>query len=111
MGHYLRDNSRELYAALDYKPYRTMNVSLFFLDAIRGPDYSELGGSRLGNPPLENIEWHNTSAGIKASFQPINDVYVWLSAIHSNIRGDQRWTTANFFGDKNSLNMGITVGF
>lgn len=111
LGHYLRDNSAEWYAALDYRPYRTLNISLFFMDAVRGPDYSALGGSRLGNPPLENIEWHNTSFGIKAGLQVINDVYAWLSAIHSNISGNEHWSPSYFFDEKNSLNIGLTVGF
>lgn len=111
LGHYLKDNSREWYVALDYHPYRTLDINLFFSDAIRGPDYDELGGSRLGNPPLERIQWQNTSYGLRASVQAINDMYLWLSAIYSNVSGDARWSPDFLFGKKNTINFGMTVGF
>ena len=111
MGHYLKDNSREWYLALDYKPVRAMNIRIFFIDAIRGPDYTELGGSRLGNPPLETIEWHNTALGIKASYQPVNDLYTWAAASYSDISGDSRWSPEYFYGYKTTVNVGVTVGF
>jgi hypothetical protein len=111
LGHYLRDNSREWYLALDYRPVRTMDINLFFIDAVRGPDYTELGVNRLGNPPLSSIEWHNTSLGIKSSFQLLNDLYTWFSFTGSNIRGNKHWTPEYFYGKKNTLNFGVTYGF
>ena len=111
LGHYLKDNSREWYVSLGYKPIRTLSINLWFLDAVRGPDYTELGGSRLGNPPLAAVQWHNTSYGLNASYQLINDVYVWLSASKSNTGGDVRWSPGYFYRDKVTMNGGITVGF
>jgi hypothetical protein len=111
MGHYLKDNSREWYVALDFRPLRTMNINLFFSDAIRGPDYTELGTPRIGNPPLASVEWQNTSYGIKASYQVINDLYTWLSFINSDITGDARWSPEYFYGRQNTVNFGVTFGF
>jgi hypothetical protein len=111
LGHYLRDNSREWYIAFDYRPVRTLNINLWFLDAIRGPDYTELGVNRLGNPPLASVEWHNTTAGIKASYQVVNDLYTWCSFAVSDIRGDTRWSPEYYSGKKNTLNLGVTLGF
>ncbi len=111
LGHYLRDNSREWFVAFDYRPVRTLDVRLYFIDAIRGPDYTELGTPRLGNPPLDTINWHNTSIGLKASYQVINDLYVWGSFVYSNITGDGRWSSPYFYGRKNTMNLGVTFGF
>lgn len=111
LGHYMKDNSRELYAALDYRPLRTLNINLFFLDAIRGPDYTEAGVNRLGNPPMASVEWHNTSYGIKASYQIMNDLYTWFSFIISDISGDQRWSPEYFSGNKRTSGFGLTYGF
>lgn len=111
LGHYLRDNSREWYLALDYRPVRNLKINLFFIDAVRGPDYTELGGPRIGNPPLVSIEWHNRSAGMKASYQVINDLYAWGSFTVSSISGDPRWSSEYFYGKKSTLNAGITIGF
>ena len=111
LGHYLKDNAREWYLALDYHPARTMDINLFFLDAIHGPDYTALGTSRLGNPPLASVDWHNRSYGIKASYQIVNDLYAWGSFIISNITGNTIWTPGYFFGKRNTLNFGVTFGF
>ncbi|HRW85976.1 MAG TPA: hypothetical protein P5180_11140, partial [Bacteroidales bacterium] len=64
IGHYLRDNSREWHLALNYRPFRTFDLKLWFTDAVRGPDYTELGTPRVGNPPLESVAWKNRSAGV-----------------------------------------------
>jgi hypothetical protein len=111
LGYYLKDNSREWYFAVEYKPARTLNIGLYFIDALRGPDYNELGTNVVGNPPLASIEWHNTSFGVRASYQVINDLYTWFSFTESNIRGDERWSPEYFYGRKNTLNMGVTFGF
>lgn len=111
LGYYLRDNSREWYVSFDYRPLRTMKISLWLLDAIRGPDYTELGTPRVGNPPLKSVEWHNTSLGLKTSYQVINDLYAWGSFTISNIRGNQSWSPEFFYGKKNTINIGVSYGF
>ena len=97
--------------AFDYHPLRTLDIKLFFSDAIRGPDYTALGVPRLGNPPLVSVEWQNTSYGLKASYQVINDLYCWASFINSNIWGNKEWSPEYYFGRKMTLNAGVTFGF
>jgi hypothetical protein len=111
LGHYLKDNSREWYAALDYHPARTLDITLYFLDAIRGPDYTELGVNRVGNPPLASVQWHNTAFGLKASYQIVNDLYSWFSITSGHITGDTRWSQEYFYGWKNTVNVGVSFGF
>ncbi len=111
LGHYLRDNSREWYVALDYRPVRTLKIGMYFTDAIRGPDYTELGTDRLGNPPLSSVEWQSTVIGLKASYQIINDLYTWLQFTNSDITGDERWSPQYFYGSKRTFNLGVTFGF
>jgi hypothetical protein len=111
LGHYMKDNSREWYAGLNYRPLRALNINLFFLDAIRGPDYTELGTNRVGNPPLSSVEWHNTTVGLKASYQVINDLYMWISYAHSDVSGDVRWSPEYFYGTKNTINLAMSFGF
>jgi hypothetical protein len=111
MGHYLKDNSREWYVAVDYRPLRSMKVNLFFSDAVRGPDYTALGTDRVGNPPLESIEWRNTSWGGRISYQVINDLYTWASFVSGDISGEEDWSPEYFFGQKNTINFGLTAGF
>lgn len=111
LGHYLKDNSREWYIAFDYRPVRTLDINLSFIDAVRGPDYTELGTDRVGNPPLASIQWHNTVYRLKISYQVINDIYSWFSFTSGNIRGDKRWSPGYFYGKKETVNFGVTLGF
>lgn len=111
LGHYMKDNSREWYAVLNYKPLRTLNLSLYFIDAVRGPDYTARGGSRLGNPPLSEVTWSNRTAGFRADYQLINDLYIWISAFSSNISGNPGWSPAYLYGKNNTVNAGFTAGF
>ena len=111
LGHYLTDNARELYIALGYKPLRAMDISLYFIDAVRGPDYTELGTGRVGNPPLESVEWERRVVGMKARFQPYNDLYIWLGLEISDISGDASLSPPCFYGDRNIFDIGVTFGF
>lgn len=111
LGHYLKDNSREWYFAMEYRPVRASLIKLWFSDAVRGPDYTELGGDRLGNPLIETIEWRNTSYGLSASYQLINDIYLSSSITQSDISGNEDWSSPFFFGNKTTFNIGATVGF
>ena len=111
LGHYMKDNSREWYLALNYRPLRTLDINLWFIDAIRGPDYTALGTDRVGNPPLASVEWQNTSFGIRASYQLINDLYTWASFAASDISGKKEWSPEYFYGKKNTINFGVTFGF
>ncbi|HBE43583.1 MAG TPA: hypothetical protein DDW27_20775 [Bacteroidales bacterium] len=111
LGHYLTDNAREWYISAGYRPVSNLDVCLYFSDAVRGPDYTEKGVPRVGNPPLESVEWHNTSVGLRGSYQFIHDLYTWVSLNHSNISGDKRWSPGYFYGKKNTVNLGMTFGF
>jgi len=57
------------------------------------------------------VQWHNTTTGLKVSYQVINDLYTWFSFASSNIRGDARWSPEYFFGSKNTVNLGVSFGF
>ena len=111
LGHYLRDNSREWYIAVDYRPVRSVKISFWLLNSKRGPDYTEMGTARVGNPPLVSTEWQNITRGFKASYEAINDMYTWISYTASNISGDQRWSPEYFYGKKKTINFGVSYGF
>ncbi len=111
LGHYLKDNSREWFLNIGYRPFRGFSAELWFEDAVRGPDYQEAGGSRIGNPPLASVEWHSTVAGLTIRYQAINDLYLWLGLTTGKVTGDARWSAPYFSGKKNTLNAGVTFGF
>lgn len=112
LGHYLMDNSQEIYLSLVFKPYKTIRFKLAYLYAKKGKDYDDLGGSRLGNPYMETVEWENKSISFSANYQIINDGYVFLKYLHSDISGDQiKYTTPAFHGKQNTISFGMNFGF
>ena len=74
LGHYLRDNTREWYLALDYRPLRTMNIRLWYNRAERGEDFTSVGGSRVGLPYINPVVWKSERGGIDVSWQRNNFV-------------------------------------
>lgn len=113
LGHYLEDNAREYYLAADYRPVRGLLVRLSWLNALKGPDHAELGSPRLGLPFLESVEWRNTTVELLASWQVINDGYVWARYRYSDISGDRldRYTHPLYHGKTGTLTLGMNFGF
>jgi len=113
LGHYLKDNSQELYVALQIRPLRGLLIDLSYLDAKRGPDYTELGTNRLGLPFIETVEWKNKTFKARFLYQIINDGFVFMEFIKSNVSGAKAevYTPQLFQGNQFTVSMGLNFGF
>ncbi len=111
LGHYLRDNTREWYFAIDYKPVRAMNIKLFHNRAERGEDFQSVGGSRTGLPYINPVKWKSIRTGIEVSWQITGGVYLTGSFVASDVTGEEAWTPEWSYGEKNTFNAGLTWGF
>lgn len=112
LGHYLMDNAQEVYLSVLVKPFRTLSLKISYVYAQKGKDYDDLGGSRLGNPFMDTVEWENQSIAFNANYQIINDGYLFARFIHSNISGDQdKYTSPVFHGKQNTISFGMNFGF
>lgn len=111
LGHYLRDNTREWYLALDYKPVRAMNIRLWYNRAERGEDFTSVGGLRTGLPYVNPVVWKSIRTGIDLSWQFKGGIYVTGSYTASDVTGRESWTPDWLYGRKNTFNAGLTWGF
>jgi hypothetical protein len=111
MGHWMRDNSRSWWFALDYKPIRGMNIRLWHERSERGPDYQSIGGDRVGLPYLETIEWKNVSTGLEVRYLITGGVQVKAALIKSDIEGEESWTAPHLYGQTTTFNGGLVWGF
>ena len=111
MGHWLRDNSRSWFLALDYRPVRAMTLRLWHEWSERGPDYQSIGGSRVGLPYLETIEWKNVATGFSASYLITGGVQVKASLTMRNVEGRDDWYPAHLYGKTTTLSGGVVWGF
>lgn len=120
LGHYLGDNSQELYAAIQFKPIKNFSVRASLTMADKGISYYYDGrsgtiGSGKGKEFLTGIYWTQQSMSFEAQYQIINDVYCNLgflltnqSAIDANA---QNYSPSFMRGKLGTLNFGLNVGF
>ncbi|HNY15193.1 MAG TPA: hypothetical protein PKI12_06615 [Bacteroidales bacterium] len=111
LGHYLRDNSREWYFALDYRPLRAMDIRVFHRRAERGEDFQSVGGTRTGLPYINPVVWENISTGMEFSWQVTGGVYLNASYIDSKVTGVDSWTPEWLYGEKKTLTAGLSWSF
>jgi hypothetical protein len=114
LGHYLRDNSQDIYLAVKCKPFKKMDIQLAFDDAQHGIDYPYTGkdGTGLGLPFLSTIEWENKNISLKTNYQLINDLYIFLEYIAGKTSGNiKTFSPPFFYGTTNTLSFGFNYGF
>jgi len=141
LGHYMGDNAQELYLALQYKPFRGIDLKLSYTDARKGNEYDYLRrGTYNGitgtvsdiikQPSLGDVIWTNKALNFSGTYEVFNNVYAVLQAEYSNIQsyepsgaavyGERRMTateTLNYFtpaflqGKNLTLSAGLSFGF
>lgn len=116
LGHYLRDNSDEIYAFLLVKPIRGLHFRGEIFIARHGPDLRyENGADIVAEPFMEEVKWQNTTYAFNVKYEVVNNVYVWGNATISSIEGDQelieKWTPSFYWGDNITISGGFNIGF
>jgi hypothetical protein len=120
MGHYLGDNAQELYASLDFRPWKTLMVKFWYYLAQKGPDYPYIRepdpvtgiSQALGRPFMESVEWQQQLIGLKARYQLINDLFVFAEfEIMDTEGGEQKYTSPFYHGSPTTFSFGVNMGF
>ena len=60
---------------------------------------------------MENVLWSNEGIGLKASYQVVNDGYIFAGINFSEQKGEEDWTAPYFLGKLNTISAGINFGF
>ncbi|MEN8226330.1 MAG: capsule assembly Wzi family protein, partial [Bacteroidota bacterium] len=122
LGHYMRDNSHELFLALLYKPIRGLQVELSYNFAQHGNDYLHEKGSHADeNPMLEEITWQKSIIGLKANYAILSNASIFAAIYYSDIRGYEvdgqsaeyylsRYTPEMFWNETFTANFGFRIG-
>jgi hypothetical protein len=116
LGSFLEDNARDIYAAIEFKPWRTLKIRTYYNYSQKGPDHTLLGTMpRTTMTPLDPIVWHRTVIGISSSLQIINDLYLRAGYEWQDVTGEEdyilMWTPEVYRGKTGTLNLGINYGF
>lgn len=117
LGHYLRENSDEIFLAVKLKPYRGLAIEAGYIHARKGTvlAYQQVNGVNnvAGTPFMKAVEWTNKTAFFKAQYEIINDAFVFAEYSSSAIQGTgvYQYSPSFYFGNPNTINIGMNVGF
>ena len=88
LGHYLRDNSDEIYGAIDFRPFRGLLIRGEVIYARHGNEYAYTTGVMADELPImKDITWQNTTYSLTGRWEFIHDSWLFLSVAQSNIQG------------------------
>jgi len=114
LGHYLHDNSRGFFAELAFRPVRGLSLKASYAAAMHGRDHEALGTDRVEVVELflDSITWKRNQVSVDASWQILNDVFVFAGYSWQHHRGEIEKYTAPFYrGKTNTFSFGVNMGF
>ena len=121
MGHYLGENSQEIYVGVTAHPIPKATVKLSYTLAQKGQEYTYSGSSRdtigngMGNPFIDFLWWQSSDLAVSASYQILNDCWLYAGLNLSNNEGEEnsldRYTMPYYKGKKTTISFGANIGF
>ena len=119
LGHYLIDNSDELYLAIDWKPHPKFIFKLCYQQMRKGPDFKyeripdPLTVIKVwGRPFMSTVEWKMSILGFHANYQILNDVFLYSSLEIRNQTGNQeRYSSLFYQGNTTTFSAGFNYDF
>jgi hypothetical protein len=112
LGHYMRDNSQDIYVAIAYRPLRGLNMKFYYDLAEHGNDglygsYSDM----YGVPVLSDLTWRSRSLGLELKYEVTNNANVFLAYMNHLTSGDPKYTPPQYRGYNNTVSAGFNIGF
>ena len=117
MGHYLVDNSQEIYVSLKFMPIRGLSFEASYSLAQHGDDYdiNDPNANVHSDPILENIIWQNQNFSFNTKYEFLSNTYLFVNYNFQNISGEQsaieKYTPEYYWGKTNTINVGLNIGF
>lgn len=90
LGHYLGDNSQDIYVALNYKPIRSLNLNLSYTNATKYNDYEYVRKgvvNAISQKPFNEKTWHNDIVEFDAVYEVVNNAYARINIQWNNAQG------------------------
>jgi hypothetical protein len=112
LGHYLRDNSQELYGMIRFKPTAHLRLELSGWLAQHGDDYIYgLEENCCSNPVLENITWQQKAIQFSLSYYLLHSGRIFAELLYQSTTGNVDKYTPDFFHGKHLyLSLGAHYG-
>lgn len=121
LGHYLRDNSQDIYVAAAFKPVRGLAVECYYNLALHYNDYVYNYDPDIDmKPVMQDLTWRNSRLGIEARYEFLNNAFVFCGIIFGNNEGFevdginyylQKYSPDIFQGKTSTYRAGFNIGF
>lgn len=123
LGHYMRDNSTDLYLSLRFKPIRGLMAELSYNLARHYNDYVynfDPGPDK--KPVMQDLTWKRDRIALTARYEFLNNAYLFAGLAFNNEEGYDvdgqeaqyyldRYSADFFQGKTTTFNFGFNVGF
>ena len=115
MGHYLKDNSQQLYVHMLYQPHFRWRIKSSFEISEKGPEFEDIrtNNSVLGLPFLSEIIWYYKAIEISASYTIMHNCYLSAGARYSISpeSSQEEYFPEYYSGKQLNVFTGIRLGF
>jgi hypothetical protein len=123
LGHYLRDNSQEIFVKLNIRPIRRLDFSVSYLNAAHGNEYQYTDGNEAELCPfMKDITWKNEQFSANVQYEFLSEIYLLIDFYHSKTQGFEvdgktsqyyldLYTPSYLQGLRNTVTLGFNVGF
>ncbi len=115
LGHYLGENSDEIYLEGGFRIFRGLKASLAYTIARKAPEhiYQVINGEGnvKGLPFMETVAWKNQTIEGAIRYEIVNDGYIFAKVTLSDITGDDYYTPEFYRGKQTTISGGINFGF
>jgi len=115
LGHYLGENSREIYGELTYRPFRRVKTMVFGALAEKGPEheYDIIHGNAnvTGLNFMESTDWRSLELGFRVEYEVVHDARLYLGAAYRSVSGNPQYAHPYFQGETLTIQAGAFFGF
>ncbi len=122
LGWFMRDNSQNIYASLEYKALKNLNVSLFYDQSIHFNDFVYKTGYEDTLSIRKDKSWESTQMGLKIRYQIVNNIFFTADIFSNKNLGSpidgksskdylELFTSPVFRGNDKVVLLGFNMGF
>lgn len=97
LGHYLGDNSQELYYEIQYKPFKTIDLKLSYTEAKKGNEFQYIRRGTyngiygkidqiIAYPFMKDLIWKNQTLGMYGTYEISKDNYFIFNLEYNHAR-------------------------
>jgi len=123
LGHYLRDNSQEVFVSLCYKPVRGLVIDLSYELGLHYNDYIyNYDPDVTSKPVMQDLTWRNSEIALQGRYEFLNNAYVFAGLMLGHVEGFEvdgysakyyldKYSPSLFQGEVTTFRLGFNIGF